>query len=603
MTLDYNTYIEELLKQQMESQGSPYQNLKRTTGKIYNTGDKLTTIGNYMQNLKSPALQKVGANIGNVGSKLTSGASKVNNVISPQNYFKGFAPRPFDALSSKLANGAASQIAGNTAGNVLGSELGNTAVTNAITQAAPMATASGLGAGAAAGTAAEAGTAAATGAATGAAAGGGATGAAMSNPITALVALGVMAATGANRKRAKKSSQALLSGLNKESENALEQTNQFAQNAVGQDYSKPALTGAASPVQQLTPLQEYQEYLRGQGYDDNIVNGVAQGLNGGNKEIDDWIKQYNAGAGKDNPINIPQTDEEIAAAKAGTFNVPTQAAGAEENLKKGLLDKFLSGLGDLASGYQENLNSEFKPENLQRDSSKSKMNRLGEAVGTLGRVIQKPAAQALLAGGLSAALTGNPLYGLGQAYKFGNNRAMSNVYENALREQGIDVPNAGLFGNYDAKDFGTLMTPQYKEAINKLAESKLKETELYHEALNQERERHNKEMEAIQKQNADTNAYKAKNGTTITHVGTGGGKATGGGSKGGNKGSGKNREGYYTNLAKYRKMVESGASKADLDKAYQAMKNEYGTDFEKEAYKMKPKNNGVSDDFLKEIGW
>ena len=35
MTFDYNRYIEELLEQQQQNQGSPYQNVKKITGKVY----------------------------------------------------------------------------------------------------------------------------------------------------------------------------------------------------------------------------------------------------------------------------------------------------------------------------------------------------------------------------------------------------------------------------------------------------------------------------------------------------------------------------------------------------------------------------------------
>ena len=45
----------------------------------------------------------------------------------------------------------------------------------------------------------------------------------------------------------------------------------------------------------------------------------------------DWIAQYNQGAaGQKNPINVPQTPEEIAAAQAGTFNNPVQMGGVNQ---------------------------------------------------------------------------------------------------------------------------------------------------------------------------------------------------------------------------------------------------------------------------------
>lgn len=570
MTFNYNRYIEELLEQEQQNQGSPYQNLKRMTGKVYKTGKNMANVGDYMQNnFSNPTMQKVGSFLNKNGQSIANGANNVNNVISPQNYFKGFAPKPFSSLSGSATSGTAGAGSGATAGgaastvgtlppmgmgaaagtgagtsaigNAIGSEVagtaaGGSALTGAISSAAPMATTAGLGAGTAAGAGSLAGGTAAGGAAAGAggaaaggaagagaggaaaggaaAGGGAASGAAAAGPIGALVALGVMAAMGTNRKRAKKSGQALLSSLNKEGEAALNQTNEFAKNANNQiqDYSQQMLptnngpTGGAAPVQQqLSPIQEYQNYLRSQGYDENVINGVPQGLNSGNKDIADWINQYNSGAGKDNPINIPQTEEDIAAAKAGSFNVPTQ--NAEATLKQGILDKFLSGIGDLASGFQENRNNGFKAENLQRDDSKSKMNRIGEALGTTARIAQNPLVQGLVAGGLSTALTGNPLFGLGKGYEFANNRAMSNLRAQALRDYGINAPDAGMFGNYSSNDFNTIGNLEMKNITNQLLRDKLAESENYHRGLLENKE--NALQVAKDKMAADNN-YKAQ---------------------------------------------------------------------------------------------
>jgi hypothetical protein len=340
---------------------------------------------------------------------------------------------------------------------------------------------------------------------------------------------------GTNPKRAKKSGEALLNStnqmVNEESDAALNQTQQFAQNAQNhtQDYSQPGITCGAAPAEpQLTPIQEYQNALREQGYSDDVINGIPQGLNSGDKNIAQWIEQYNNGSGKDNPIRIPQTEEEIAAAKAGNFNVPTQSGDVSANVKQGLLDKFINGMTDLSKGYQENRNNAFKPENLQRDDSKSKMNRVGEVLGTLGRVAQNPAVQGLVAGGLSAALTGNPLYGLGKGYEFANNRAMSNARREALKQYGINLPEIGTFGNYSDKDVNALTTPYYKEAMNNIALAKLQEAQNYHNQMieNQKQLNNIRQQTAdIKQQNANTQEYKAKNGSKVTHISNGGKKS------------------------------------------------------------------------------
>ena len=48
------------------------------------------------------------------------------------------------------------------------------------------------------------------------------------------------------------------------------------------------MTGGAAPMQseqQYDPIAEYQDYLRQSGYSDDVINGVPQGLNSGNKDI------------------------------------------------------------------------------------------------------------------------------------------------------------------------------------------------------------------------------------------------------------------------------------------------------------------------------
>lgn len=166
-------------------------------------------------------------------------------------------------------------------------------------------------------------------------------------------------------------------------------------------------------------LANYQQSLRDKGIDENIVNAVAEGKNSGNKDIANWIKE--------NP-------------------------DAYKNIKE--------------TQYYD----------------KGKMGRAGEFFGTVGRIVQNPAVQATVAGGLSTALTGNPLYGLGMAYKFGNGRAMSNIYQNVLADNGVEV-NPGMFGNITSSDMNALMTPKYKEALNNIALAKLQESQNYHELM------------------------------------------------------------------------------------------------------------------------
>lgn len=637
MTFNYNRYIEELLEQEQQNQGSPYQNLKRMTGKVYKTGKNMASVGDYMQNnFSNPTMQKVGSFLNKNGQSIANGANNVNNVISPQNYFKGFAPKPFSGLSGSATSGTAGAGSGATAGgaastvgtlppmgmgaaagtgagtsaigNAIGSEVagtaaGGSALTGAISSAAPMATTAGLGAGTAAGAGSLAGGTAAGGAAAGAggaaaggaagagaggaaaggaaAGGGAASGAAAAGPIGALVALGVMAAMGTNRKRAKKSGQALLSSLNKEGEAALNQTNEFAKNANNQiqDYSQQMLptnnnyNGIAGSAAPLTMQDLNAQAYNGSPITQAIQQQQQQGgaiSNAVNEQMPDMQTILNQGGVADN-VQAPLTAEAIQ----------------EETIKRGLLDKLFSGAGDFYRGFNENLNNGFKPENLNADKftetvvnpadtqkiadlqsrllndagyndwanragvdkaaainaiaegknsgnadvadwiknnqdayketketktyDKGKMARLGEFMGSAARIAQNPLAQGLLAGGLSAALTGNPLYGLGQGYKFANNRAMSNIYGDVLKQYGVNVPNTGMFGNISGTDMRNI--------------GNMAETHAWHEYLNQKnadelarkvaKDQADKEYKEnriqVQQQNANTNQQRVNN--------------------------------------------------------------------------------------------
>lgn len=614
----YYLYLQELARQQEEDRGNSWSNAKHYADKIGNYGNNLSLVGDTIKNnVNSKVAQKIGNGMSKVGGTLQNGASSVNNVLNaPQNYFKGFAGQGLQNVGANLAshggalgtigNGISnlgSTIAGTT-GTTAGTMGSSSALSGAISNAAPSATsiAGGTAAGTTAGTAAGtttagigAGGAAAGGAAGGAAAGGAAGGsaaggAAAAGPIGALIALCIMALAGTNRKRAKKmgnslreSSEQMSEQGNEEADQRLAQTKQNSANMIAQDYTQPVISGGAAPIEtQLSPVQEYQNYLKYLGYPDEIINGVPQGLNGGNKDIDNWIKQYNAGTGKDNPINIPQTEEEVAAAKAGTFNTPTMnaAASQQENIKRGLLDKFVSGISDFSKGYDENRNRAFAPDNLKaktfnedgKEVTKGKMARLGEAMGTVGRMVNKPGVQALLAGGISTALTGNPLYGVGMAAKYGGNRAMSNIYQDALAKQGVET-DPGMFGSLTSHDMDALMKPQYKAVEQQMANELLQER-IRH---NQEMEDHYKMMEAIRQQDADTRKYKATNGTTVTHVSSGGGKS---GGKGGKSTGGKPQQhkDWNSDLAGFVQIMTDPRYKDKTDLARGRFIQKYGVD-------------------------
>lgn len=531
-------YINYYLMQQQEQNNNTYGDIRDKNIRLNDYGTKLSKIGSAIQdNVSNKALNTAGSKIQQAGNALTNATDKIGNVLNaPETYFKGFANR---AITTGL----------NSAGNALANK-GMTTAGNAITNAAPKiasaltgttgataagttagaatgaGTAAATGAGTAAGTAAGATTGAAAGGAGAGAAGGAAAGGAGAAAAGGLAALAVMALLGSHRNAAKKQSRAMMEMTNKTAEQGneiadseLAQTQQFANdmqqmsNNTNTISEQGNVTGGAAPMPNNRIL-EYQEYLRNNGYSDDVVNGVAQGLNSGDKDIAQWISQYNKSAdGKANPIIVPTNTQQIQAAKQGKLN--NQPITGQTNYNQTLIDKLANGLADLSKGYSENRNTAFKPENLQSDPNKNKMTRTGEFFGTIGRLAQRPSVQGLIAGGLSTALTGNPLYGAGMMYKFANARQTSDILQQALKDQGINVsPNT--YGNIDTTLFSTLMTPKYKDAINQYNMLKLKELQAYHEAMNNWRQEKNKidkeykqQKLIIDKQNAESNRIRA----------------------------------------------------------------------------------------------
>ena len=216
--------------------------------------------------------------------------------------------------------------------------------------------------------------------------------------------------------------------------------------AVGQKLSNYLL---GTPTQTNNELLNYQNQLREQGYDENTINGVAQGLNSGNKEIANWIDTYNKGAGLNNPINIPQTEAQIGKARQGLFNKVL-----DEDPR---IQRVGGAIPDLVNGFKENLNQGFNVKNLENnllDNNRPKglMYRAGEGLGTLTRFYDKPIGRGLLAGGLALAFGGGAddavAQGLTASTIRQKNIASDQVYRRQLKQMGYsDEDLANIKGN------------------------------------------------------------------------------------------------------------------------------------------------------------
>ena len=214
-----------------------------------------------------------------------------------------------------------------------------------------------------------------------------------------------------------------------------------------------------------TQLEDYQQELARSGkYTDKEIQNVAEGKNSGHKEIDEWIKN--------NPQAYKPTTTEVT----------------------------------------------YK--------NKGNMGRFGELAGTVGRMAQNPLVKGAVATGVSA-LTGNPsplLAGIGYASK----SAMSDVYNDVLKQNGIDIPTNALtqISGNDMRNIGNMMeTKRYHDVWNDWKQQQLSNKKEYDDAILELKRlaEENKQLQnkiknsqtdkkiAIQQQNANSRAKGSSN--------------------------------------------------------------------------------------------
>ena len=335
---------EEAQEQQMQTAGNSIDRLNGITSKIGNFGNRLSNTGKFLNNNLTSG---IGTGIQNAGNAISTGAKKIQSILP---------------TSKNIMNAAGTKLA------------------------------SAIGSGA-------------TSASTGAVGGSAASGAAAGGPIGALIALGMSAIQGTNRKRAKQA--------NSQTQQLAVEQNDIAKNRLSQN-------------------QQIAEIL---GNQNNSVNDIIQNPQENN------LTQFSGDTKTliDNYIQSSLNNDNLSNADASNITPNFNNQINEEQVKQGVLNNIANGFDDFLAGYKENKENAYTPNNLAADSSKGFMQRMGEGMGTLARIIKNPVAQGIVAGGLSTILTGNPLYGLGMAYKFTNNKKNSDLYRNILSNQGVDT--------------------------------------------------------------------------------------------------------------------------------------------------------------------
>ena len=346
---------------------------------------------------------------------------------------------------------------------------------------------------------------------------------------------------------------------------------------------------------------------------DKVAGGIGQGLNNGVPEIADWIKQYNNGAGRNNPLG------QVAEQPAQDNQMLQGGVNQKSDLKTNLLNAW----SDFQRGYRENLTNGFQPANLFNQQfsetvtrpseqlvnyqnqlrgqgidenvinavaegknsgnkdianwiaqnpdalnpvtetvgrDKTLLGRIGEGVGTLSRIIDKPITKSLLVGGLVGATGGNPADMLGYGIKAGGMaqqaQLRNNLYRQKLKQLGYsDEDLEKIKGYIGDSEYRTISDGVYKEnmadyrnMMAQIAQDKADTDAMYKSGSLGIKQG----MLDVAKRNAATNEKRANIYQQIAN------KAGKNGYVEGGKNSGSKNPMYGKHLAEYNAILQSG---------------------------------------------
>ncbi len=295
------------------------------------------------------------------------------------------------------------------------------------------------------------------------------------------------------------------------------------------------------------------EGLKAQGFNDQQIADVQQGLNGGNKELANFIVQ--------NKIKSPTTPEEIQLAYEGKFNNPTYDANTQHFTDKYKMpnhetfsNESIYATGDnakYAGKWQKDANGN---DVFVAPKQQSGLTQAGELLGSVSRVAQNP-----LVAGLITALVANkvnPSGGWRNAANVGLDMAkylgQSAGNKAVLKSMGYNVPNAGAFGVVSDGAMKSMVSDYNNRGrlANTHESNMIRATDVQNKGIHYANQDKNAErkttgqlnrwdsqnktdqiranndyMKALAAvQNANTNAARQKNGIVITHISKGNGK-------------------------------------------------------------------------------
>lgn len=542
--MNKDEFIKYLTQQYIEKQkDSSLNEFNSKINKLNNYGNMLSKSGEYLKGFDNKFTQTLGNKMGSAGDFITDKTSTIQKFTNPSNYLNGVTTQSNPELTTKA----------------LDSVLGQSGTT--------------------AGVSAGAGTTASATAGTTASAGAGAGASSMAGP---LVALAIMALKGTNRKGSKKVGEALMNSSSQQGQDIANQTESMNEQSSMPDYASQILEDSTNNLAQTnfaTKPVNNTNYNGPTGYASNLTDLQIQKLvdkenaeeerqnaipnirvvsneNGGvdpvitqNAKINnnrtikdrliDGLTDFKRGFDENynNDFDIGNlTNNQINTTKKVDYEFNPESEDLQKYIKdlanKHAEQKVIDAVkignngGDknVDEWLKQNHDKVYNKEVVTYDTKdKGKMNRLGEAVGSVTRWAKNPNVQGLVAGTVGTLLTGNPLYGVGLGYKIAGNRQVSDIYTKALKNQGIDV-DTGLTGNIDNKDYSSMMLPQYRDALiknrvdyqNILADKYMRD---YYEKV-----RHNQETEKANNVKANASMIKAQKtggngGKKISHKG------------------------------------------------------------------------------------
>lgn len=346
---------------------------------------------------------------------------------------------------------------------------------------------------------------------------------------------------------------------------------------------------------------------------DKVADGIGQGLNNGVPEIADWINQYNNGAGRNNPLG------QVAEQPAQDGQILQGGVNQKSDLKTNLSNAW----SDFQRGYKENVKNGFQPANLFNQQfsetvtrpseqlvnyqnqlreqgideniinavaegknsgnkdianwiaqnpdalnpvtetigrDKTIMGRLGEGLGTLARVADKPLVKSLLVGGLVGATGGSPADMLNYGVKTGSiaqqAQLRNDLYRQKLKQLGYSDAELDTIKGYVGDDiYKTISDGVYKEnmadyrnMMAQIAQDKADTDAMYKSGSLGIKQG----LLDVAKQNAATNARRANIYQQIANQGGRSGYVEGG------KNSGSKNPMYGKHLAEYNAILQSG---------------------------------------------